>query len=62
MIRLFWCRGSDEEIWNEIMKEASEELTRKKSFLPLSHAHLEGRGHHNAAKKQHLPTVKSTLK
>ena len=32
MIRLFWCRGSDEEIWNEIMKEASEELTRKKSF------------------------------
>ena len=32
MIRLFWCRGSDEEIWNEIMKEANEELTRKKSF------------------------------
>ena len=32
MVRLFWCRGSDEEIWNEIMKEANEELTRKKSF------------------------------
>ena len=31
MTRFFWCRGSDEEIWNEIMKEASEELTRKKS-------------------------------
>ena len=29
MTRFFWCRGSDEEIWNEIMKEASEALTRR---------------------------------
>ena len=28
------------------------------SLLPQSHAHLQGRGHHNAAKKQHFPTEK----
>ena len=27
----FWCRGSDEEIWDEIMQSASEEMIRKKS-------------------------------